>query len=148
MLADAEKKDMILRGLAACLPETDEDAKIGCKDCPYGCCEADAVRIPMTMLEDVRALLKAQEPRVMTLEEIESGKHPFAFLEYRVEDKDKDSIKSIIRPVLITHTLNHGITMMHSDDADLTEWKKDYNKTFRLWNNDPTDAQKEATAWN
>ena len=61
--------ERILAGLAACLPETKEDAKIGCSDCPYGCCQADAVSVPLTMLEDVRALLKAQEPRLLTAED-------------------------------------------------------------------------------
>lgn len=94
-----------------------------------------------------RLMKVQQKPRVLTIQEIESGEHPFAFLEYRVADKDKTSIKSIIRPVLITHTLNNGITMMHNDDVDLTEWKDDYNKTYRLWNNDPTDVQIEAVKW-
>lgn len=62
-MTDREK---ILAGLAACLPETEQDAEIGCPDCPYGCCQADAVSVPRTMLEDVRALLKAQTPRLLT----------------------------------------------------------------------------------
>lgn len=58
-------REKILAGLAACLPETEEDAKIGCLDCPYGCGLMEVVSVPVMMLEDVRALLKAQTPRLL-----------------------------------------------------------------------------------
>ena len=64
----------IIQGLAACIPETEEDAKLGCSNCPYGCCKADAVRLPIQMIEDIRAVLKRQEPRLVTYDDFHSGR--------------------------------------------------------------------------
>lgn len=51
-----------LCGLSACVPKTEEDAKIGCANCWYGCSKADAVRLPAQMIEDIREVLKNMEP--------------------------------------------------------------------------------------
>lgn len=66
-------REKINRGLAACIPKSEEDAKLGCANCPYGCCKADAVRLPIQMIEDIRAELKEQEPRLLTYEDFHSG---------------------------------------------------------------------------
>ena len=70
-MTDREK---VLQGLAACIPKTEEDAKLGCANCPYGCCRADAVRLPIQMIEDIREELKAQEPRLVTYDDFHSGR--------------------------------------------------------------------------
>ena len=70
-MTDREK---IIQGLAACIPESEEDAKLGCSNCPYGCCKADAVRLPIQMIEDIRAVLKRQEPRLVTYDDFHSGR--------------------------------------------------------------------------
>lgn len=70
-MTDREK---IIQGLAACIPETEEDAKLGCSNCPYGCCKADAVRLPIQMIEDIRAELKEQEARLVTYDDFHSGR--------------------------------------------------------------------------
>ena len=87
-----------------------------------------------------------QNPRVMSLQEIEAGEFDFAYLEYRVDGSD-EFIDSIIKPVLIVWTLNNGIGMMHADNADLTEWKDEYNKTFRLWTAMPRPEYRRAAKW-
>ena len=55
-------RERALYGLRACVPKTEEDKKIGCADCQYGCSKADAVRLPAQMIEDIRAVLKSMEP--------------------------------------------------------------------------------------
>ena len=82
----------------------------------------------------------------MSLQEIEAGEFDFAYLEYRVDGSD-EFIDSIIKPVLIVWTLNNGIGMMHADNADLTEWKDEYNKTFRLWTAMPRPEYRKAAKW-
>lgn len=66
--ADVDR-EKVIKGLAACMPQTEEDAAIGCNGCPYHGhpCGGDYqdnnhVNLPVAMIEDVRALLKAQEP--------------------------------------------------------------------------------------
>lgn len=53
----------VLRGLAACLPRTKEDAGIGCNGCPYNGrnCDDKTVSIPCALIEDIRALLKMDD---------------------------------------------------------------------------------------
>jgi hypothetical protein len=70
-MTDREK---VIKGLAACIPETEEDAKLGCSNCPYECCKADAVRLPIQMIEDIRAVLKRQEARLLTYDDFHSGR--------------------------------------------------------------------------
>ena len=60
-MTDREK---ILKGLAACLPVNDEDAELNCGDCPYECHGGQDVQLPIEMIEDIRRVLKAQEPMV------------------------------------------------------------------------------------
>ena len=59
-MTDREK---ILKGLAACLPANDEDAELNCGDCPYECRGGQDVHLPIEMIEDIRRVLKAQEPK-------------------------------------------------------------------------------------
>lgn len=61
--------EKVVRGLAACMPQTEEDARISCAGCPYNghpCGgnyqDNDHVNLPVAIIEDIRGLLKAQEP--------------------------------------------------------------------------------------
>lgn len=61
--------EKVIRGLAACMPQTEEEATISCAGCPYNghpCGgdyqDNDHVNLPIAMIEDIRSLLKAQEP--------------------------------------------------------------------------------------
>ena len=60
-------REKVLLCMACCLPETDADAELGCKNCPYDDdrCGNDAqeVQIRVEIIEDIRKLLKAQEPQ-------------------------------------------------------------------------------------
>lgn len=62
-------REKVIKGLAACMPQTEEDAAIGHDGCPYNgnpCGgdyqDNDHVNLPVRMIEDIRALLKEQEP--------------------------------------------------------------------------------------
>ena len=55
-----------------------------CLDCPWESCEesdCEKVEIPRNLACDVYALLKAQQPRVMTLEEVKASKGDDMYLE-------------------------------------------------------------------
>ena len=56
-----ELKEKIRLGIACCLPDTDEDAALGCAKCPYNdghCGDADQdVSIRLAIIEDVRRLV-------------------------------------------------------------------------------------------
>ena len=69
-----ELSEKILLGMACCLPETDEDAELGCSKCPYNddrCGDANQdVMLRTAIIEDIRSLLKAQEASIMTPEKV------------------------------------------------------------------------------
>ena len=62
----------LLKALSICVPETQDDSKLECSDCPYGavCNPNDIVGIPLPLIWDIRALLKEQEEEIEKLKEI------------------------------------------------------------------------------
>ena len=59
-MVDGEK---VIKALRICIPETQEDSKLECSDCPYGdvCNPNDIVGITLPLIWDIRELLKEQE---------------------------------------------------------------------------------------
>ena len=74
-------------------------------------------------LKDAIALLKAQEPRVMTLDEAKSA----FVIEYR-----SGKLKEV------------GMTIL---DLDVDPANAHYGVLYRVWTSRPTDEQREATPW-
>lgn len=93
----------------------------------------------VTWVDDALALLKAQEPRVLTWEELVERK-PFVLW---VEDHATGArlfrlvyIDGIYRDIAYDYIL---------DFCDMN--RIEYGKTYRLWTEKPTEAQMEAVAW-
>lgn len=57
-------RENVIKALSICVPETQDDSKLECSDCPYGdiCNPNDIVGITLALIWDIRALLKEQEP--------------------------------------------------------------------------------------
>ena len=53
----------IIEALSICAPETQDDSKLECSDCPYVdvCDPNDTIGITLPLILDIRALLKEQE---------------------------------------------------------------------------------------
>ena len=127
-MTDREK---VIKGLECCI-----EISVMCWDnpkCPYNGYN-DCMSI---MTRDALALLKAQEPRVMTLKEAKSASG-YVIVQSRTCNilelqliKDGFVYDSIAVPIAV-------------DDL----WWEGYNKYWRLWTSVPTDAQREATPWN
>lgn len=98
-------------------------------------------------LDDALALLKAYQPRVLTLDEIEDGES------YWFEGESywcSDGKEFVTRPVICVH---------REDDAQKPyitfvwqfgtfSWElEDYGKTWRCWTSRPTDEQRKAVKW-
>ena len=58
-----DDREKVVKALSICVPETQDDSKLECSDCPYGdvCNPNDIVGIPLPLIWDIRALLKEQE---------------------------------------------------------------------------------------
>lgn len=144
-MAEQEK---VIKTLEACGSDI-------CDNCPYygkdGWCEHDGgmleggngfVEVPRDMLADALALLKAQEPKVLTLEEVLSS--DFCWFETR-KWKCGDFLIPVIR---YKHCDNeYGYTWLDGNDNFYVVSESEYLKTERCWSSRPTDEQREAVSW-
>lgn len=103
---------------------------------------------------DALELLKAQAPRVMTLEEVKTNKVCW------IEDKDAEEIypaiyQGIGNGMFYVFTINPVYDFEHGNE-DITRqfdegerWleEDDINRWWRPWTLRPNDAQREATPW-
>ena len=127
-------RDKVFKGLTCCRNGF-------CFACPYNDGVENNVECKQKWADDALELLKEQEPRVMTLEEIKEGEP------YRLGVGKE----FVTLPVICIH---------REDDAQKPYitfvWKcgtfswmsEDYGKIWRCWSAKPTDEQREAVAWN
>lgn len=118
-MKDQEKREKVIKGLECCKGEGIEGTPI-CEECPYanhpeGTCD----RLD-TLFDDILALLKAQEARVLTLEETLNC----LVIEYR-----SGKLQEVGKRVF-------------------TEGNEYYGSIWRVWDRMPTDEQREETPWN
>lgn len=137
-------QEKVIRGLKA-------HAVIGMcgYNCPYYDCSGQGICSEM-LCADALSLLKAQEPRVLTLEEvIEHYSLPPVFpddLGMRFDFYED------IQPLYFDFPHPEDPWIVHwrgyaQIGKYLDDWKADYGKTWRCWTARPTDEQREATQW-
>ena len=139
-MTDREK---VIKGLECCL--TDNPSV--CEGCPYletGCLE-NVKSFKHDILRDALELLKAREPRVMTLEEVKqhNNQDGCVWFEQPTYNADaafvlkEDFMTQVISPYILGEPINHGY------------WTNgNYGKTWRCWTSRPTDEQREEIPWN
>lgn len=132
-MVDREK---VLKGLACC---TSAD---GCHDCPYSengkgtdTCQFDSTR-------DALELLKAQEPRMLTLGEI--NKNSFVWYENKSCSRLFPALvgdcQSITRHKFIVEDVFFDVGTYMPEDVL-------YGKSWRCWSARPTDEQRDEEKW-
>jgi hypothetical protein len=133
-MPDREKYIVILSKAAKTVKELNEDTPIN---------------ISLECIEDILELLKEQEPRVMTLEEVLAMK--FDDVVY-VEVVPTHTVLSAIVLDVIPKLPEIGIGVVQFrqaptwngiNNADLSY----YSKTWRCWTSRPTDEQRKAVKW-
>jgi hypothetical protein len=133
-MPDGEKvvsKLQILRTWCAVNP--DYDTGLSAEDCVKA----------VGWLDDAIALLKAQEPRVMTMKEVLATEVVYA------EDIDKAEII----PVLVSRRAHDRIVLvrahlMGGPSHVIYPLICEYGKRWRCWTSRPTDEQREKEPWN
>lgn len=134
-MADLEK---VIKGLECCLVSIDSE---GCtKECPYyeACQKSEYYDVFQPVMKDALELLKAQEPKLLTIEEITgdgecwfegiNGAYGYADC-YMCTASEEVEVNLISRkPEYVSFN--------------------DFMKKWRCWTSRPTDAQREATQWN
>lgn len=95
--------------------------------------------------------LKAQEPRVMTLEEVDAlGDNAIVWLEclYFIDGKNTTKLKPAIYQPNNSGPEEDGYYCVVSSWGQSGFYHKDnYMGDWRCWTSRPTDEQREATAW-
>lgn len=112
----------------------------GCGECNRACYICDLLQDDTElheMYEEVIALVKAQEPRVLALEEIHRG------MAVWLEDVDKTDV------ILAIGGSSGGgckcfITV---DDRSIAPCDSDYGVRWRAWTREPTAEQRRETHW-
>ena len=131
-MVDREK---VIKGLECCVNSLGE-----CEICPYD--EGmGKLACGKNLYSDALALLKAQEPRVMTLEEVTEDRPDVVWFD--------DRHYKLTYPAFISNgevtgwmvSLSKGYYERH-DHID------GYGKNWRCWTSRPTDEQREAEPWN
>lgn len=115
-----------------------------CVGCPYpnnGLCGDQLYR-------DALALLKAQEPRVITLVELWHMEHKPVYLQR------KNSRLYMVEPAIVLKTercyipsLGDSYILMRENKIHDKYWACGYNVTWRCWTSRPTDEQMGAVNW-
>ena len=131
-MTDAEKREKVIRGLECCLSPNDHE------NCPYDGIGKTYSHCLKQLVTDALALLKGQEPRVMTLEELKSIKTwnrntpPYLWVE---DITGRDNRWKYWRA--IRESLNLPGTM----------GVQNYGSVWRVWNLRPTPEQMRDTKW-
>lgn len=116
-------REKVINGLECCLAN-------GHNNCPYESTDEGIDKVTSCttyLMRDALALLKAQQPRVMTLDEWISAQEP----------ADGECMCYEIK--------GRGLRSMLVKALDGTRYL--YGKAFRVWTVRPTDAQRKAVKW-
>lgn len=105
-------------------------------NCPSG---GKKVRL-MDIVDKAIALLKEQEARVMTLDEVKSFDWDYCYLEEeRLPGKEYRVVCGDYALTCITWPCVTSMRIQHGDE--------NYGKKWRCWSAKPTDEQRQATEW-
>ena len=129
-------REKVIRAIEYCLA--------GCSEkCPYFfseyCLSSDGIE-NKSLLRDALELLKAQEPRVMTFEEVNGMQWDYCYVE------DEVMMDKVQRMMYGTHRI-HCITWPSIASYKMSYGENGYGKRWRCWTQKPTDEQRKAVKW-
>lgn len=127
-MVDREK---VIKGLECC-------RRGFCFSCPYNDGIDENVECKQKWADDTLSLLKAQEPRVMTLGEIVSAE--CVWIEYATSG---NIVIALPWDIELTDDTYNFIGMPNC----FVEFRSLYGEEWRCWTSRPTDEQREAVKW-
>lgn len=116
-----------------------------CNDfCPYSDIIRDQNRgmdeCVSALAKDALELLKEQEARVMTLDEVKAFDWDYCYLEEeRLTGKEYRAVCGDYALICITWPCIASMRIQHGDDS--------YGRKWRCWSAKPTDEQRQAVKW-
>lgn len=142
-----DKWEKVIKGLEVCILDFISRRTCELTKCPYACIKDQGIQYyecRKTLLKDALELLKAQEPRVMTLDEVEACIGEPIYFESHGTYMGETGFW--ILPALFTAT---GLMRyVHPQSSHYSELGLHaYGKVWRCWTFRPTDEQRKAAAW-
>ena len=144
-----DKREKVIKGLECCLPMTTRNGLADCEQCPYDrkiTLEGGVTECCHDLMADALALLKEQEPRVMTAEDMWTLKFNDTVI---IEQK----IPPLLIPAIVRDNIKHDDALevlqvvTASMDGGANADYDYYGKTWRCWTSRPTDEQREKVKW-
>ena len=100
----------------------------------------DPLDVPWDLIDETLKLLKEQEARVMTLDEVKAFDWDYCYLEEeRLPGKEYRSICGDYALTCITWPCIASMRIQHGDE--------NYGRKWRCWSDKPTDEQRKAVKW-
>jgi hypothetical protein len=98
-----------------------------------------------SQIKDIPAVYKAQEPRVMTLDEVVTAKPGTVVW---LEDFNKpDVISGLLKRLFIYTKVIDFLIVKEEVNNEVTADLEVYGSGWRCWTSRPTDEQREAVKW-
>ena len=126
------EREKVIRGLEACARDV---GIMHCRECPY-----NGILCITPLLRDALALLKDQEARVMTLEELCSSPPDYMYLETY-----NGWLECVIQDIGES-SASYGTFVYGFDMSFVKSWKS-YGKDWRCWTDRPTYEQMKEAPW-
>lgn len=146
-------RNKVIKGLECCMDilRAGPGWSQGCIQCPYAAV-VDVGRYPCMRLlaNDALELIKAQEPRVLTLEEVRDKQIKATPVWKETKSRNK---KLYVGWVLAYEVqTGQGITgdcLGMAEPSGRMVWYElgDYGKTWRCWSAKPTEEERKAVKW-
>lgn len=112
-----------------------------CGECSYYEIDDKPFECRDALLKDAFALLRVQEPRVLTYEETDAIAHQTEETAIYLERKSDKSLYAAIAGD------TQGRVPNISWLGEKRNYLSEYGKTWRCWSSRPTDEQREAVQW-
>lgn len=150
-MANAEKREKVISGLKYCLDRSKE--KVHCGDCPYWQDDFESGCHIYDMMSDALALLKEQEARVMSWEEVKKSGSAYRCVEiYSPQVRRLALIYCIVRQ---SETIPELYYLLEDSGVSWCRAEAEYNRDcwqgtvsgWRCWTSRPTEEQRKAVAW-
>ena len=104
----------------------------------------DCLRDVVNWIDDALVLLKEQEPRVLTLDEVLSSPDTMIWVDEIWNDENSAEQYALIENFTYE---NCYVILRFFDGSSSEESTHYYNEKWRCWSARPTDEQREAVPW-
>ena len=142
------KREKVIKGLKCCAY-----AQVECfcpEDCPYHEYDTEDQDCIVVLHNNALALLKAQEPRLMTWQEVIGAAlecKPVYIEVLDGEDKEPGDDRWAMVTQYKDSITNGMIRAMSSYVTSEILFQEDYYKVWRCWDKEPTDEHRKVTPW-